>query len=264
MLRNPIASPTGLRCIHLTFFRGPIRPELTMTYTFEIDPAQVLGVRNDASLEQIRDAYRARSKKYHPDLGGDEWAFRLVARSYEVLSRARVSGRLAAEAAAPPPRSAPTVDPVTTRPTDPEGASVRKGVRDQVEHPTLLVDVELLLLRMELENPYDVIAVPASDRNLSCSLNVSWPITMPDDAGPGPDRTTLGSKVAAAFNDVLVRSQPTSSWQDHGPTSFKGWLSYATAQRCYGGFNLLRTALKARGLGVNQRIREIIIPRDTA
>jgi curved DNA-binding protein CbpA len=235
-----------------------------MTYTFEIDPAQVLGVRSDASLEQIRDAYRARSKKYHPDLGGDEWAFRLVARSYEVLSRARVSGRLAAEAAAPPPRPAPTVDPVATHPSDSEGASVRKGVRDHVEHPALLVDVELLLLRMELENPYDVIALPASERNLSCSLNVVWPIAIPAEAGPGPDRTLIGPKVAAAFNDVLSRSQPTSSWQDEGATAFKGWLSYSTAQRCYGGFNLLRNALKARGLGVNQRIREIVIPRDTA
>jgi hypothetical protein len=45
----------------------------------------VLGVCPTASLDEIHDAYRAQSKKYHPDRGGDEWAFRMVARAYEVL-----------------------------------------------------------------------------------------------------------------------------------------------------------------------------------
>lgn len=236
-----------------------------MTYTYEIDPALVLGVSHDASLEQIRDAYRARSKKYHPDLGGDEWAFRLVARSYEVLSKARISSRLSAESDRSRPSAqpaAPTAEPVTPREPGTEGASVRSGIRDQVEHPGLLVDVELLLLRLELDNPYDVISVPAADRNLSCNLNVSWPRPTLEADGGGPDRERLAGQVAAAFADVMVRSQSTSSWQDEGAASFKGWLSFSTAQRCYGAFNLLRTALKARGLGVNQKIREIIIPRD--
>lgn len=234
-----------------------------MTYTYEIDPALVLGVSPDASLEQIRDAYRTRSKKYHPDLGGDEWAFRLVARSYEVLSKARISSRLSSESTPRPSAqpAAPMAEPVSPREPGTEGASVRSGIRDQVAHPGLLVDVELLLLRLELDNPYDVISIPAADRNLSCSLNVSWPRSVPEAEGGGPERERLAGQVAAAFADVMIRSQSTSSWQDEGPTSFKGWLSFPTAQRCYGAFNLLRNALKARGLGVNQKIREIIIPR---
>ena len=54
-------------------------------HSFSLDPRTVLGVGPDASLDEIRDAYRAKSKKHHPDLGGDEWAFRMVARAYEVL-----------------------------------------------------------------------------------------------------------------------------------------------------------------------------------
>ena len=38
-----------------------------------------------ASLDEIHEAYRSKSKKHHPDLGGDEWAFRMVTRAYEVL-----------------------------------------------------------------------------------------------------------------------------------------------------------------------------------
>ncbi len=54
-------------------------------HSFSLDPRTVLGVGPDASMEQIHEAYRAKSKKHHPDMGGDEWAFRMVARAYEVL-----------------------------------------------------------------------------------------------------------------------------------------------------------------------------------
>lgn len=54
-------------------------------HSFSLDPRTVLGVGPEATLEEIHDAYRAKSKKHHPDLGGDEWAFRMVTRAYEVL-----------------------------------------------------------------------------------------------------------------------------------------------------------------------------------
>src|SRR4051812_29217426 len=69
----------------------------TLTYGFEISPSAILGVGAGASLQEIREAYRAKARKYHPDHGGDEWAFRIVARSYEILSTARVAGRVAQE-----------------------------------------------------------------------------------------------------------------------------------------------------------------------
>ena len=36
-------------------------------------------------LDEIHEAYRLKSKKHHPDLGGDGWGFRMVTRAYEVL-----------------------------------------------------------------------------------------------------------------------------------------------------------------------------------
>ncbi|RUL89594.1 J domain-containing protein [Tautonia sociabilis] len=234
-----------------------------MTYTFDIDPLVVLGLPPDASMEQIRDAYRSRSKKYHPDLGGDEWAFRILSRSYEILCRARVAGRCAAEAVRQEP-SMPVVDPVVPRAErDAEGASVRSGVKDRVDHPIQLIDVELLLLRLEVENPYEVIGMASSDRNLSCNLDVAWPSALWGDGEGGPDPGRILAQVEAAFAATASGSRPTSSWKDEGSSSFRGWLSYPSAQACYDAFNQLRRELKARGLGVHQRIRELIIPRES-
>lgn len=126
----------------------------------------------------------------------------------------------------------------------------------------MLVEVELLLLRMELDNPYEAIAMPAANRNLSCSLNICWPSPLAADAPGGPDRDETRAQVEAAFALIQRESRPASAWQDEGSSIFKGWLSYTTAQDCYNGFNLLRKTLKAHGLGVNQKIRELIIPRD--
>ena len=224
-----------------------------MTYTFEIDPSRVLGVAADASLEQIRDAYRALTKKYHPDHGGDEWAFRMVVRSYEVLGRARVAHRAAA--VDPTPRPAPT-------PPDSEGFSDRAGVRDRLDDPTLLVDVDLLLLRLEVENPYDLIAVPDSERNLSCNLDIVWPSSLADHVAADALPAGRSAAVAEAFEATMLRARPTSSREEAGPDAFRGWLTYPSARRASEAFALFRQLLRDRGLGANQRIREIIIPRD--
>src|SRR5262249_7246045 len=67
-------------------------------HAFSLDPRTILGVGPDASLEEIHEAYRAKSKKHHPDRGGDDWAFRMVARAYEVLkATAAAPARAAAQ-----------------------------------------------------------------------------------------------------------------------------------------------------------------------
>ena len=54
------------------------------------DYYQILGIGNDATPEQIKDAYRAAAKKYHPDVVGnsdpDANKFRDVMEAYAVLS----------------------------------------------------------------------------------------------------------------------------------------------------------------------------------
>lgn len=61
------------------------------------DPYKTLGVKNDASQEDIRKAYRQRAKKLHPDLNpGDRQAeerFKDVTAAYDLLSDAEKRAR---------------------------------------------------------------------------------------------------------------------------------------------------------------------------
>ena len=50
------------------------------------DLYDTLGVDEDASEKEIKDAYRKESKKHHPDAGGDEEKFKKAADAYAILS----------------------------------------------------------------------------------------------------------------------------------------------------------------------------------
>lgn len=50
------------------------------------DLYQTLGVKREASAQQIKDAYRDKAKATHPDAGGDGGEFAAVSTAYEVLS----------------------------------------------------------------------------------------------------------------------------------------------------------------------------------
>jgi len=45
-----------------------------------------LGVKPDATDEQIKKAYRNKSKTLHPDIGGDEETFKNITEAYRILS----------------------------------------------------------------------------------------------------------------------------------------------------------------------------------
>lgn len=46
----------------------------------------ILGVKKDASADEIKKAFRKKAQKHHPDAGGDEETFKQINEAYEVLS----------------------------------------------------------------------------------------------------------------------------------------------------------------------------------
>ena len=50
------------------------------------DYYQILGVSKDASIDDIKKAYRKLAQKHHPDTGGEETAFKEINEAYQVLS----------------------------------------------------------------------------------------------------------------------------------------------------------------------------------
>ncbi|HEV3358381.1 MAG TPA: J domain-containing protein [Pseudonocardiaceae bacterium] len=76
------------------------------------DLYEVLGVARDADQEEIKRAYRAAVKKFHPDAEGNSFFFRLIQQAYETLSdpdrraaydRTALTGREEATRAPQPP-----------------------------------------------------------------------------------------------------------------------------------------------------------------
>lgn len=71
--------------------------------TTHIDYYDVLGVAENATPEQLRQAFRRQARASHPDTGGDEAQFRLVRQAYETLSNPRDRATYDRERAYVPP-----------------------------------------------------------------------------------------------------------------------------------------------------------------
>ena len=235
--------------------------------SIQIDPHAVLGVTPGASLLEIRDAYRRKAKQHHPDTGGEEWAFRILSQSYEVLSTARVAQATEAEFRARPSRPAaasndqgdanpgppPRAEPRGTSAAPgggsrPQSETIRPGVRDAVHDPAKVVDVEKLWVRFEVDHLWLLQEGNREDRFLSCCLNISWPEPeLASQAETIPDGAETLSKLKAAFDEVHIRTPASNSRckvEDH---RFQGWLSYSNTQLAWSAFNKLHEELNARG-----------------
>jgi curved DNA-binding protein CbpA len=210
----------------------------------EIDPYTVLGISRDASHEQLREAYRAKSLKHHPDHGGDDWAFRIVVRAYESLSQS--------------PRHAP--EPAR-HPDQPEGR-IQPGVFDRLVESKKLVDVEIVWMRYEFNDLEEMLQTPLEKRHLSGSLHITWPEASLADA---PQDIPSGAKILELLQDA-VRSlrdhtNPISArWQFQGGR-FEAWLGYRHGQAASDAFRRFHTSLKRRGMGVRQWTRDVTVPR---
>jgi hypothetical protein len=228
------------------------------SFSFEIDPHVVLGVPADATLEQIRDAYRRKSKTFHPDLGGEEWAFRVLVQAYEMLSQARVMRATRAE-----PDSRKTTAPAA-QPHTPSTETLRGGIHDQNVQPSRLVAVEHLCVRYLWDDAaYLWLTQKQSDdeRFLSCSLNLSWP---DQDQGAVLDDREAAKIVASLseiFDHMVVSTRVITSRSNIDDRQFGGWLSYSSFDRSWKALKTLHDAVRSRSLGLRQWSRDLFIPK---
>jgi DnaJ-like protein len=227
-------------------------------FSFEIDPLQVLGVSADATLDQIRDAYRQKAKKYHPDAGGEDWAFRILSQAYELLCSARV---IRAAHFEPSTRAG--------RPTPPAGASpkaetVHAGIHDKDVDPSRIVAVEHLCVRYLWDDAsylWLTQGVPEEQRFLSCSLNINWPdATRPDRSVPIRDRAVVAT-LSEVFDALIISTRAIASRSRIDDDRFAGWLSYSSFDRSWKALKALHEGLRAHGLGLRQWSRDLFLPR---
>ncbi|WP_435008686.1 J domain-containing protein [Tundrisphaera lichenicola] len=250
-----------------------------MSHSFQFDPNTILGVPPGASLGEIRDAYRQKSLKHHPDKGGDEWAFRMVSRAYEILSNARVVNRASYDA--PPPSPAPPPHRATWTqgfsPSDPNPAGGGPDPMSNVqgwsaprhshagEDPARVarfVLAELLILRFELEASLDLFTRSPEERNLSCTLHVSWPLDeLAERASKIPDAAKFHKRIGEALKAKGVRKNALNKRSHIENNRLDAWFTYPTAVMASEALEALRAALAPHELEVEKVVREMSVPR---
>jgi hypothetical protein len=237
------------------------------SFSFDIDPHTVLGVSPEATLAEIRDAYRKKSKVLHPDAGGEEWAFRVLVRSYEVLSTARVvkATRAEPERGRASAASATAAAARESRRAEPSAETLRGGIHDANYPANRLVAVEHLCVRYLWDDAAYLWLVqkqPDEERFLSCSLNLTWP---DQGARVAPDSEKESAAVVASlteiFDHMVVSSRVITSRCHAGEQDFAGWLTYSSFDRSWKALKSLHDAVRSRGLGLRQWSRDLFIPK---
>ncbi len=266
-----------------------------MTHHFSIDPRSILGIGVEASMEEIHSAFRDKSKKHHPDLGGDEWAFRMVVRAYEILKATRgIEERHAASPTVADSSGFETnwrdgeadrdhmvfsgdenVDPFVAGEDSmtAAGGPTRASAFAHQSHaskfpPTVVefrtIDVELVWIRFELagdlkERLYE--EPPAT--TLSVCLVISWPrASLVKHAAEFPDAAEKLRLVIETFEDLRGREQVINSRSRIEDGQFVGWLGYPNVPQAEAGFQRLQETLGAHDLRVSLRTRDEPLPTE--
>ncbi len=219
-----------------------------MSDGLDLDPHDVLGLKRGCSPEELREAYHKKSKKHHPDGGGDVWAFRVVVWAHEAVSQCLDRDRLAAQA-----RQAP------------DTGRIRMGIQDKGVDPDRLVQVEIVWMRYEVD-VFNLLAERSNGegRNLSGSMNVAWPTSdIAGDARTHPHSDKILKALNAAFDDLRARTMPTAARSRIEDGKFFAELGYPSGQMAWEAFKHFHVGLRARGLGAKQWTRDVAIPRES-
>jgi DnaJ domain len=266
-----------------------------MTHHFSIDPRSVLGVGDDASMEEIHNAFRNRSKKHHPDHGGDEWAFRMVVRAYEILKTTKeieerhpctatvandlgsgsgtTWGNDKADRVRPMSADNENLHPFTTcdntmasGPKD-EPAFAHQS-RATAFSPTAAefrtIDVELVWIRFELAGDLKERVHEEPDATtLSVCMVLSWPrASLVKHAAKFPDAAEKLRVVIEAFEHLRCQEKVLGSRSRIEDGQFVGWLSYPNVLEAEAGFQVLQETVSAHDLRVSLRTRDELLPAE--
>jgi hypothetical protein len=226
-------------------------------FSFEIDPHQVLGVPAQASLDEIQKAYRTKAKRYHPDAGGEDWAFRVLVQAYEMLSAARVVRAAEREPSfRPASASAPRPEPQTE--------SVHRGILDKDVPADRVLAVEHLCIRYlwdEADYLWLAQKAPDQERFLSCNLSLVWPDPAAGRVQPSAEVASVPVALAQIFDQLIIGTRAvTSRWRAE-ENRCAGWLSYTNFDRSWKAVGTLHDLLKRHGLGLRHWTRDLFIPR---
>ncbi len=270
-------------------------------HAFSLDPRTVLGVGPGASPDEIREAYHAKSKKHHPDVGGDEWAFRMVARAYEVL-KATAAAQSSQPWEQPGPAGAGSTSPQAQRwtwardgsvggadfstfgreswremaegssaPSSDQSATIEsgsaaQGAADFRANPAALrtVSVELVWAR------YGKAAAgrfsspqPADDPTLSVCMVISWPPhSLVDRAAEFSSSGETLHILIELFEQIQSGGSIVGSKSRIEDGQFVAWLSYPDVVRAENAFLLVRETLQNRGLIPKLKTRDVHVPSD--
>jgi hypothetical protein len=266
-------------------------------HSFSLNPRTVLGVGPDASPDEIRDAYRAKSRKHHPDLGGDEWAFRMVVRAYEVVMTtaaapsAQAWGTRVADMGkqGQPPDwsgiwSPPFSEPGSTstarddsdetirsgggKRSEPEdedrSETVSQGAQSPITEPDELriVDVELIWTRFEKEGSRRLLSTQeGDDATLSVCLVISWPPhELVDRAADFTSTSETLRSLIDLFESLRSQKPVVAARSRIEDGQFVGWLSYVDVLTAQDAFLDLRNTFRDRGLTVKLYTRDERVP----
>jgi len=266
-------------------------------HAFSLDPRTVLGVGPGASAEQIREAYRAKSKKHHPDVGGDEWAFRLVATAYEVLKGTASAHSAQGWQPQGPGSAAPTeghrwnwapgdsfsrADSSTsgwgscretaeerTAPSSDgnaggeadsasqEGAEFR-ATPDELRN----VNVEVVWARFERDAADEFSSShEADDPTLSVCMIISWPPNpLVDRAAEFPSSGETLRTLIDLFGHLRTSGSVIAARSRIEDGQFVAWLSYPDVVTAGSAFLLVRETFQNRGLIPKLKTRDVRLP----
>ncbi len=244
-------------------------------------------------MEEIQRAFRDKSRKHHPDLGGDEWAFRMVVRAYEILKTTRgIEEKHASPSTVANSSGFETHwgngktghdrtgftsdesrDPFATgKDSTASGSTRASAFADQAwvsqSPPTVVefrtIDVELVWIRFELAGDLkERLQEEPAVTTLSVCMVISWPRTsLVKHAAAFPDAAESLRWVIESFEDMRSQEQVLGSRSRIEDGQFVGWLSYPNVVQAEAGFKRLQAALSAHELRVSLRTRDEPLPTE--